>query len=137
MTFPGGTQRTSTYDALMRIQSFTVLDPNSNPILDYSYTYDNVGNIETKTTEHGTYAYDYDDVSRLLTANNPVLDDETYTYDDVGNRLTSADVSGSWNYNLNNELLGFADVEYDYDENENLISRTTRIWYKQELKRET
>jgi YD repeat-containing protein len=69
----------------------------------------------------------------LITADNPVLADESYTYDDVGNRLTSADVSGTWNYNLNNELLGYADVAYDYDENGNLISRTTRIWYKQGL----
>jgi YD repeat-containing protein len=49
----------------------------------------------------------------------------------VGNRLTSADVSGSWSYNANNELLGYADVKYEYDENGNMISRTTRIWYKQ------
>ena len=29
----------------------------------------------------------------------------------MGNRLTSADVTGTWNYNLNNELLGYVDVE--------------------------
>ena len=34
--------------------------------------------------------------------------------------MTSTDVSGSWSYNDNNELLGYADVEYDYDENGNL-----------------
>ncbi len=120
MTFPGGTQRVYGYDALMRLQSLTVNDPGGNPLLDYAYTYDNVGNIETKTTEHGTYGYDYDGSSRLTGVDNPVLDDESYTYDDVGNRLTAADVNGTWNYNANNELLGYADVEYDYDENGNL-----------------
>ena len=49
-----------------------------------------------------------------------MLNDEGYTYDHVGNRLTSTDVSGSWGYNLNNELLGYADVAYDYDDNGNL-----------------
>ena len=131
VNFPGGTQRNYTYDALMRLQTLTVLDPNSTPLLNYQYSYDEVGNILTKNTEHGNYTYGYDAVSRLLTADNPVLDDESYTYDDVGNRLTSADVSGNWSYNLNNELLGYADVEYEYDENGNMISRTTRIWYKQ------
>jgi YD repeat-containing protein len=79
MTFPGGTQRTYMYDALMRLQSLNVLDPTSTPLLDYTYTYDEVGNILTKTTEHGTYTYNYDAVSRLTSADNPVLDDETYT----------------------------------------------------------
>ncbi len=123
MTFPGGTQRTYGYDSLMRMQSLTVTDLGGNPLLDYAYTYDNVGNIMTKATEHGTYGYDYDDSSRLRVVDNPVLDDESYTYDDVGNRLTSADVSGSWNYNANNELLGYADVEYVYDENGNMIQK--------------
>jgi YD repeat-containing protein len=120
VTYPGGTQRSYTYDALMRLQALTVLDPSSSSLLDYAYTYDEVGNILTKTTEHGNYTYGYDTVSRLLTADNPVLADEDYTYDNVGNRLTSADVSGSWSYNTNNELLGYAEVEYTYDENGNM-----------------
>jgi RHS repeat-associated protein len=124
MNFPGGTQRTSAYDSLMRIQSLTVTDPGGTPLLNYQYSYDEVGNILTKTTEHGNYTYGYDAVSRLLTADNPVLDDEAYTYDNVGNRLTSADVSGSWSYNTNNELLGYADVEYEYDANGNLTQIT-------------
>jgi RHS repeat-associated protein len=118
--YPGGTQRTYTYDALMRLQSLSVTDPSSNPLLNYQYSYDEVGNILTKTTEHGNYSYGYDAVSRLLSADNPILTDESYTYDDVGNRLTSADVSGSWSYNTNNELLGYADVAYGYDDNGNL-----------------
>jgi YD repeat-containing protein len=79
MTYPGGTQRTYGYDPLMRIQSFTVIDPTSNSLLDYSYTYDSIGNIETKNTEHGNYTYGYDAASRLTSADNPVVDDEGYT----------------------------------------------------------
>jgi RHS repeat-associated protein len=120
MTFPGGTQRVYEYDALMRLQSLTVTDPGGNPLLDYTYTYDHVGNIEIKTTEHGLYGYEYDAMSRLISADNPVLENESYTYSAVGNRLTAADVSGTWNYNANNELLGYADVEYEYDDNGNM-----------------
>ena len=120
MTFPGGTQRTSGYDALMRLESLTVLDPGSNSLLDSSYTYDSLGNIVTKNTEHGNYTYGYDSASRLTSADNPVLDDETYTYDNVGNRLTASGITGTWNYNQNNELVGYDDVTYDYDDNGNL-----------------
>jgi RHS repeat-associated protein len=116
----GGTQRMYGYDALMRLNTLTVTDPGGNPLLDYAYTYDTTGNIVTKATEHGEYGYDYDAMSRLISADHPVSDDESYTYDAVGNRLTAADVSGTWNYNANNELLGFADVVYDYDANGNL-----------------
>lgn len=124
MTFPGGTQRASGYDALMRLQSLLVTDPGGNPLLDYTYTYDNVGNIEIKTTQHGAYGYGYDAMSRLISTDNPVLDDESYAYDDVGNRLTDSGVTGNWNYNANNELLGFADVVYDYDANGNMTQIT-------------
>ncbi len=89
--------------------------------MDYAYTYNSMSNILSKVTEHGNYAYGYDNMSRLTSADNPTLDDEAYTYDDVGNRLTAAGVAGSWNYNANNELLGFADVEYVYDENGNMM----------------
>lgn len=30
-----------------------ITDQGENPLLDYAYTYDPVGNILTKTTEHG------------------------------------------------------------------------------------
>ena len=105
----------------MRLESLAANAPDGTPILTYGYPeYDEVGNLLTKTTEHGNYTNRYDPSSRLTVANNPVLDDETYTYDNVGNRLTSAEVSGSWSYNQNNELLGYADVAYDYDDNGNL-----------------
>ncbi|MCP4399116.1 MAG: hypothetical protein GY801_17680, partial [bacterium] len=43
----------------------------------------------------------------------------SYTYDDVGNRLNQDGVEGAWSYNDNNELLTFADTEYQYDDNGN------------------
>jgi RHS repeat-associated protein len=60
--------------------------------------------------------------------------DEAFTYlsacghaqagDVVGNRKTEAGVDDEWNYNENNELLTFADVEYVYGENGNMTHVT-------------
>ena len=123
VTLPGGSTRSYEYDALMRIKQITAKDPADNDILNYQYDYDRMDNITDKITEHGDYGYDYDDIYRLTHADNPELADESFTYDSVGNRLTSADTSGSWDYNQNNELLGYNDIEYDYDANGNMTKK--------------
>jgi hypothetical protein len=64
-------------------------DPGQNILLNYQYNYDKMDNIMDKATEHGDYAYDYDDIYRLIDAGNPTLDDEAVAYDSVGNRLTA------------------------------------------------
>jgi YD repeat-containing protein len=81
-------------------------------------------NITGKNTGHGDYGYQYDDLYRLTTADNPVQDDEAFTYDTVGNRLTSVDVSGDWTYNANNELISYDGVSYEYDANGNMVKKT-------------
>ncbi|HVP22587.1 MAG TPA: hypothetical protein VMS77_01590, partial [Conexivisphaerales archaeon] len=93
---PGGSKREYGYDGLMRTQAITVKDPLQNPLMAYGYTYDRMDNITGKGTEHGAYAYGYDELYRLKNANNPTLPAEGFTYDPVGNRLTAAGVSGSW-----------------------------------------
>jgi YD repeat-containing protein len=45
VVYPGGTQRSFTYDALMRPASLTAADPGGNPLLEYAYMYDARGNI--------------------------------------------------------------------------------------------
>ncbi len=124
MTLPGGTRKTYAYDPLMRLKQITTIDPGGNPLLDYSYGYDKMDNIATRTTEHGAYAYDYDDLYRLTAADNPTETDEAFTYDTVGNRLTSTDTTSAWEYNQNNELGGYDDVSFEYDPNGNLIKKT-------------
>ena len=84
--------------------------------MNYQYTYDKMDNITTKASEHGDYQYDYDDLYRLMTADNPILNDEEFTYDQVGNRLTASGVTDEWSYNVNNELQGYDDVSYEYDD---------------------
>ncbi|MCD4677664.1 MAG: RHS domain-containing protein, partial [Desulfobacula sp.] len=124
---PGGSSNTRTYDALMRTQSITIKDPGSNPIMEYSYTFDPMDNITAKTTEHGDYQYTYDNLYRLTESDNPEipeLADETFIYDPVGNRLTSSDTTGDWTYNNNNELETRDNTSYVYDANGNMTQKT-------------
>ena len=124
MMLPGGSTKQFEYDPLMRVKEITAKDPGQNMLLNYQYTYDKMDNIASKQTEHGNYAYGYDNLYRLTTVDNPVQDDEAFTYDPVGNRLTAADTSGDWTYNLNNELGGYDDVSYVYDANGNMTQKT-------------
>jgi RHS repeat-associated protein len=87
--------------------------------MDYRYARSSSGNITSKETEHGSYDYAYDKLYQLIEATRPDADAEAYTYDALGNRLTDASHDGLWSYNANNQLLAYADVSYEYDDNGN------------------
>ena len=123
VTYPGGVLRSYEYDSLIRYRRISATDPGGTSLLDLWYEYSPAGNILTKSTEHGDYAYDYDLSSRLTTADNPTLDDETYSYDAVGNRTSASNAGGSISHNLNNELTTYGDVEYVYDDNGNMTQK--------------
>ena len=123
MTLPGGSTKTFEYDPLMRIKRITARDPGKNAVVDYQYGYDKMDNITAKTTEHGNYFYQYDDLYRLSAVDNPDFDDEGFTYDPVGNRLTSADTTGNWSYNQNNELGSYDNTSFVYDDNGNMTQK--------------
>ncbi len=127
ITLPGGSTTDYTYDPLMRVKSITAKDPGQNPLMTRDYTYSPVGNITEKNTEHGIYHYEYDNLQRLTEAINPLSNDEAYTYDLLGNRLTAANVPDTWSYNANNELLGFDNVTFNYDDNGNTTRKTIGI----------
>jgi RHS repeat-associated protein len=120
MALPGGGAREWEFDALLRPARITGKDPAGNPVLDYAYTFDPVGNILGKQTEHGAYIYGYDDLDRLTRADNPSLPDEAYTYDPVGNRLTDAKTTGTWAYSDSDELKSYGDISLHYDLNGSL-----------------
>ena len=136
ITLPGGSRKDYAYDPLMRVKQITSKDPGQNTLLNYQYTYDKMDNIQSKQTEHGDYTYDYDNLYRLAGADNPVQEDEAFTYDPVGNRLTSSGVS-DWTYNTNNELTGYDNGSYVYDDNGNMTQKTvdgvvTKFFYNTE-----
>jgi RHS repeat-associated protein len=124
---PGGSNQNYSYDPLMRVKSIVIKDPGQNTLMTRDYTHSAAGNITAKNTEHGNYQYDYDKLQRLIEAENPLSPDESYSYDALGNRLTSAGVSGDWHYTANNELLGYDNVSYAYDNNGNTIRQTSGL----------
>jgi RHS repeat-associated protein len=96
-------------------------------------------NIRTKATEHGNYAYNYDDLYRLTDDKRPATA-ESYAYDQVGNRLQSiSGVTVNWTYNQNNELQNYDGVSFQYDANGNLTKKTgdggptTEVSYEYDL----
>ena len=124
VTLPGGSTKDYVYDPLMRVESITAKDPAQNVLMNYQYNYDKMDNITSKGTDHGNYAYGYDELYRLAGVDNPTLDDEAFSYDPVGNRLTAAGVTGDWTYNENNELGSYENVSFVYDDNGNMVQKT-------------
>lgn len=123
ITLPGGTVIDRQYDGLQRMASNTLLDPAQNTLMTVLYGYDPAGNILSQTTEHGDYAYDYDSLYRLISADYPASNDETFGYDGIGNR-TSHNGDDSWTYNDANQLVQRGDTSYQYDANGHLIQKT-------------
>ncbi len=130
---PGSSKKEYSYDPLMRVTEIIAKDPGDNTLMRHEYTYDKVGDILSKSTEHGDYIYSYDNLRRLIMADNPGENDEYYTYDEVGNRLTDEN-NNQYTYNRNNELIIKGSITYQYDENGNTIeiedtSGTTKFIY--------
>jgi YD repeat-containing protein len=142
LTYPGGTTRTLTYDGLLRSERILVQNAASEPLMDYRYQYDAVGNITEKHTEHGPYRYEYDRVDRLTVADYPngtnndqinesmapstfPFADDRYTYDLLGNRLTDERQTQDfqWQYNRNNELLHSGFATYEYNESGSTVAK--------------
>ena len=99
-----------------------LLSLTHNPLsLSYAYTYDKVGNQKTKTDTEGLHSYSYDNIYRLLSASHPNPPQEQYSYDAVGNRNPS-----SFTYDTANRLLENSSYTYDYDNNGNLIKKTSK-----------
>ncbi|MBR5079109.1 MAG: hypothetical protein IKX30_10235 [Victivallales bacterium] len=102
-----------------------------------SYSFDEFGNLASKTVSGGVWNYTYDAANRLLseqfTANsNPdeVLDSRAYTYDLAGNRLTTTinGTSVQTEYDELNRIVRAGDVDFTYDANGNLLSDGVRAY---------
>jgi len=100
--FPNGVTTDYTYEVNGWLNGINSVGPQGT-VLTRDYGFDGIGNILTKSSEHGSYGYGYGATNQLTSADNPQLPDEAYSYDQVGNRLTSQETTGDWTYNENTE----------------------------------
>jgi YD repeat-containing protein len=131
---PKGAETVNTYDNLGRL---TRTDYPHNLIAAETFTYDNVGNIKTKTNSKGAKTLDYEFFAgyRLKQVTEPGGKIVSYTYDANDNPLTQTTngVTYSYKYDARNRVTNLdakLDTElfklvYDYDS----FSRVTGIAY--------
>jgi RHS repeat-associated protein len=127
-----GTYTTYTYDLAGQLKSITHFAPDGSVNSSYVYTYDELGQQREVETLDGTWIYDYDAIGQLtgavFTSSNPDIPDQnlTYEYDAAGNRIRTVINGETTDYATNNlnqyETAGT--IEYDYDDDGNLISKT-------------
>ncbi len=105
-TFDGITMNVTEYRYDKNNRLITTIDPDGHIT---SQSYDNTGNIATKTDGRGiTTKYAYDDFNRLQSVTNAKSETTGYTYDLCGNMLTKTDGNGNtttYEYNTANKLV--------------------------------
>ncbi|TYQ14887.1 UNVERIFIED_CONTAM: RHS repeat-associated protein [Acetivibrio alkalicellulosi] len=122
VVYPGGLSAEYTYYDNGMLKTLTNKRANGVIMDEYSYTYDDASNQDSKTeiingVEKGTTSYTYDELNRLKTVTEPNLRKTTYTYDRAGNRETETIESGS-DTTVNT---------YAYNDQDRLNSVTTRL----------
>ncbi len=99
-----GNETDYTYDDNNRLIATTDAEKHTT-----SQTYDNVGNISTKTDGNGiSTTYTYDELNRLISVTDPKSEVTSYTYDLNGNLLTQKDGNGNittFQYNAGNKVV--------------------------------
>src|SRR5262249_22046934 len=90
MTHANGVVTGYTYDVASQLASIAH-SLGATTINSFNYTYDKVGNRNSKADNNGTANYTYDALNRLVQAINPLPSNplESFTYDAVGNRTNS------------------------------------------------
>jgi RHS repeat-associated protein len=139
MTLPNSVITTYSNDANNRLVGVTNTIP-SGVISAFKYTLDSVGNRikvvnNGSAVEAGTAGYTYDNMGRLTSATYPDGSSDTFSYDASGNRTKLVHIAGgnttttNYSYNAADELtqlqVGSTTTTFAYDNNGNMISRTT------------
>src|SRR5262249_18931287 len=112
MTHANGVVTNYSYDAASQLLSIAH-HLGTTTIDSFAYTYDKVGNRNSKANNNGTANYTYDALNRLVQAINPLPSNplESFTYDAVGNR-TNSNQNGASTFNQANQLLEDANFTY-------------------------
>ncbi len=88
------------YDKLDRITRVDYTDETTN---DVAYTYNDNGQILTRTDVSGVTTYTYDDLGHVLTKKNTAGGETiSYTYDKAGNIKSQSDYHGTITYTYDN-----------------------------------
>lgn len=132
-----GTRTVYTYDANGRVLSITNYASDLSKINSFDiYTYDQLGNILTDTSQDGQWAYTYDADSQLVGAaftdpHGVTQQNIQYVYDSTGNRI-SQNVNGfktSYATNALNQYTAAGGVAYSYDKDGNLTATSDGTTY--------
>jgi RHS repeat-associated protein len=116
LTYPNGAETTYTPDELSRLGEVKA-NVAASLIARAAYTYDDISNRRTKTTEAFAEVYTPDDWNRLAQVTRGGTPTEGYSYDAVGNRQIGG-------YSDTNRLENKGFTTFGYDENGNLSSKT-------------
>ncbi|WP_292995946.1 pre-peptidase C-terminal domain-containing protein [Nitrosomonas sp.] len=127
-----GTATTYSYDAAGRLREIINLDAHGSENSHYTYSYDSAGNRIGMETSEGTWAYGYDAVGQLtsaqFTSTRVGLPDKhiEYVYDAAGNRVSQIEDGVTTHYTANalNQYQTAGDANLSYDADGNLISKT-------------
>ncbi len=123
-------QSTYGYDNLGEITSLNYSDGQGNPLDDFAWTYDALGDVATSSSslDANPVAYTTDSTGQVTGASGGAAPTESYSYDSNGNRETTdnANTGGSQVSCItgpNNELLFDGTYTYSYDANGNTTAR--------------
>ncbi|MBL7130493.1 MAG: VCBS repeat-containing protein [Candidatus Omnitrophica bacterium] len=128
--YGNGTVTEYEYDENTLRLAHLVTEHQGSSIQDLSYTYDSVGNILQITDGINTASQDftYDELNRLITADNSVYSNKTYEYDEIGNMTLKDSVNyyyGEGDAGPHAITSGSDGSEFLYDDNGNMTSWLT------------
>ncbi len=132
ITYPNDVTTTLAYDSRNRLSLMTH-DRLGVELGRFQYQVDSVGNrILATHTDGSRIEYTYDALNRLTSEShfNPVgtkLFELSYSYDAVGNRTSKTDINGavtSYSYDAADKLLSSGSIDYTYDANGRMQTRT-------------
>ncbi len=129
-TLPNGVTTTYGYDNASRVSSLDHMN-GSTTIASFDYTFDNLGNRETKVTPSGTETYLYDELYRITNVTYPNSATASYTYDATGNRLTKTDgsITTNYSYDAADQLLNAGEGVRTYDNDGQLTKVGSHLGY--------
>jgi YD repeat-containing protein len=126
VTYPNTVAMSASYDALTGRLSDLAHSLGAADLARFAYSYNAVGSI-TSIAEPAASArnFGYDALQRLVSGGTAALP-ETYSYDAEGNRLVSH-LSAAHTTDAGNRLVQDDQLDYTYDDNGNLITKTDRV----------